>query len=170
MNKYQKRALELTDQINKSMFELYTLVDKELSRPEKSFDIMYESINYRFHPSTTDDERSNQCYLRKELLACMFEDALLNMVYTIHDNDQYHERNHWENIVHLVSGADPADHQIEIIKETYTPDLDEQGNPIKAKPLNMDSIYVQWQDESKFARGVDHLQEFEDKIKRGEDV
>ena len=136
MRESQKKVIKLTNQIGKRMEKLYDLLYEELSRPDKAFDIEYDGQSYQFFPPTTVAEAVEQSFPRGLLICRIIKDA-------VNDKD-------WSNVIALVSGADPADHQIEIIKESYDADLDQDGKQITAKPLDHDSVYVQWQDESKF--------------------
>lgn len=136
MRAIKKRAIQLKRKIDKYRGQLAVLLSYELTRPDKAFDIFYDGIVYEFSPSTTQDEMDNQARLASELSYRIISDCI-----TLND---------WTNVIALVSGEDPADHQFEIIKEEIVYNLDAEGNPISAKPLNEDSVYVQWQDQNKF--------------------
>jgi hypothetical protein len=150
VNKYQKDAIAFTMDIKYKFWQLYILLHESLSRPDKSFEINYDGTDYHLYPPTTEIEQKEQYELRNELINCLLHDAAYDMIDTLPNSDDYHEIDHWGNIIALVSGEDPSNHQFEIVKSEVVDNLDADGNPISAKPLDHDSVYVQWQDENKF--------------------
>ena len=151
MRNDKQRICVYTRKIKNNVSAIYTLLDKLLCRSDMSFDIQIGDEYFNFYTPLSFEEKVEQSNSRHKLIKFLIQDALNCLASTVGDDEEYWEIEPWRNIKGLVSGADPADHQIEIIKEDVKiVDLDEQGNPIKAKPLNMDSIYVQWQDQSKF--------------------
>ena len=152
----------LTCMITGYLWKLCGLLHKELSRPDKSIDVVYDGVNYNFNPATTKEDKKKQRRLRKKLFNKLLRASFKSMLDTINSEYDFDNTDHWKVICALVSGEDPADHQFEIIKEEIVSNLDENGKPIAAKPLNMNNVLVQWQDESKF--------KFEDCRKRGFDV
>jgi uncharacterized protein YrzB (UPF0473 family) len=152
MNKYVvASASELISCTN----EIYSQLEEELRQDWKTFSITIDDIVY--------DINSYDHETRNTVIKLLLKDAFSAYLESM-DNDKIKP---FEVIYRILNGARKEDHQIEIIKETYTPDLDDQGNPIKAKPLNVDSIYVQWQDESKYGEKMseDDYQDFLNKVK-----
>ena len=135
--------------------EIYSQLEEELRQDWKTFSITIDDIVY--------DINSYDHETRNTVIKLLLKDAFSAYLESM-DNDKIKP---FEVIYRILNGARKEDHQIEIIKETYTPDLDEQGNPIKAKPLNVDSIYVQWQDQSKYGEKMseDDYQDFLNKVK-----
>lgn len=148
MTEHGMEINNITETITASLWNLYNLLNIELSRPEKSFDIEFNGRMYKFNPAWTIEEKLAQGQLRKSLITELMHEALMSMLHTIGDEEEY-ARDHWTFILALVRGEDPRNHQFEIIKEEIVSNLDEDGKPITAKPLNMDNVLVQWQDESK---------------------
>lgn len=140
----------LTSKLNVNLFRMYSLLSEELSRTDKCFDVEFNGFMFKFNPACTIEEKLEQNQLRKKLITELMHEAIISMLNTIHDEEEFDGIDHWKYVKALVSGEDPRNHQFEIIKEEIVSNLDEDGKPITAKPLNHDSVYVQWQDENKF--------------------
>jgi hypothetical protein len=154
MTKRKQQVIELTEQIESCIHKLINLMADELQCPEKLFSVDFKGEHFEFHyaPDFASDDAREQYKLRTHFFHLLLNDAFCKSVkiWCPYPTFDFTDGAPWKNIIGLVSGADPEDHKFEIIKETYIPDLDKQGNPITAKPLNQDSIYVQWQDENRF--------------------
>jgi len=128
------------EDISSAIYSVYKLLDQELSQDWKSYTITINDVthelNYECDPAVRD-------MVIKQLL----KDALCAHIDNI---DQDHYIAPFDIISRILNGARKEDHQFEIIKEEIVPNLDANGKPITAKPLNEESIYVQWQDQSKF--------------------
>lgn len=140
----------LTGHIESELWEIASILSRALSRPDKSFHIVYAGEEYNLFPATTEQEREEQFMLREKLIIALIGEGLRSMFDTLHNEHLYENTDHWKHMRALVSGEDPANHQFEIVKSEVVSNLDADGNPITAKPLNEDSVYVQWQDENKF--------------------
>jgi hypothetical protein len=127
-------------EIDKSLDDIYELLNHELSQSWKEYTV---TINDDTHELSAQSEPAIRNIVIKQLL----KDALCAHIDSIGDDDNDSAFNVIERIL---SGARKEDHQFEIIKEEIVTNLDENGNPITAKPLNEDNVLVQWQDENRF--------------------
>jgi hypothetical protein len=123
--------------------DLYDLLYKELSQDWKSFTITVDNKVFEIN-STTD------AVLRSTLIKLLLKDAVSILIEDLHSDEDKPYRSAFSSINRILSGARKEDHQFEIVKEEIVSNLDADGKPITAKPLNVDSMYVQWQDQSKF--------------------
>jgi hypothetical protein len=147
MTKYQRDATYFTNSIKDNIHQLYCLLHEALSRPDKSFDIQIGERNFKLYPSTSEQEEKEQYMERETLIQFLIRAAIIDYMDSLIDTN---ESDPWKNIIGLISGEDPADHQFEIIKEEVVTNLDADGNPITAKPLNDENVLVQWQDQNRF--------------------
>jgi hypothetical protein len=122
-----------------SIWLFYYLLDKELSQNWKSYTI---TINDITHELSHESEPEIRDVVIKQIL----KDAVCAYI----DSMQECKGEPWSVITKILSGARKEDHQFEIVKEEIVTNLDEDGNPITAKPLNEDNVLVQWQDENRF--------------------
>ena len=126
--------------IQERIDELYRLINKELSQDWKSYTV---TINEEELELNSECEPALRRMVIKELLkdaCCAYIDNIFEDSYT----------SSFSVINKILNGARKEDHQFEIIKEEIVTNLDEDGNPITAKPLNEDNVLVQWQDENRF--------------------
>jgi hypothetical protein len=148
MTEHGMKINNITESITANLWNLHHFLNIELSRPEKSFDIEFNGRMFKFNPAWTIEEKLEQAQLRKTLITELMHEAMMSMLNTIHDEEEY-EKDHWTFVLALVRGEDPRNHQFEIISEEVVSNLDEDGKPITSKPLNEESILVQWQDQNK---------------------
>lgn len=152
MDELLKRALEKDSELlstgsivynfTGSLHLLHYKLNKELSQDWKSYTI---TINDQTHELNPECEPEMRNIVIKQLLkdaACSYIDGM--------NNDSENGTPVFTVINRILSGARKEDHQFEIVKEAIVTNLDADGNPITAKPLNEDSVYVQWQDQNKF--------------------
>lgn len=128
---------ELLTNINR----LHKLLVKELSQDWKTYTI---TIGEETHDINSQCDPTVRSMVIKQLL----QDACSGYI-----DNKYKEGyvgNDFSVITRILNGARKEDHQFEIIKEEIVTNLDENGNPITAKPLNEDNVLVQWQDENRF--------------------
>jgi len=136
------------DELRKPLFDLYQLLNQELSQDWKSYEI---TIN----DNTYDINQECEPAVRSMVIKQLLKDAINAHIDSI-DNDDF-EGVPFAVISRIFSGARKEDHQFEIIKENVVSNLDENGNPITAKPLNLDSLYIQWQDQNRFPSFDEYL-------------
>jgi hypothetical protein len=125
--------------IEEGIDKLYAFVEEQLTQDWKAFTITIDEQVYEINAETTPETKAT-------VIKLLLKDAL--NAYIDHlgtDNDTAFDR-----IEVLSHGARKEDHQFEIVKSEVVDNLDADGQPITAKPLNEDSVYVQWQDENKF--------------------
>jgi hypothetical protein len=120
--------------------KLYELMDKELSQDWKTYTITINDVIY---------ELDAECdpALRKIVIKQLLKDAINAYIDSFNDGNNASAFNVVEKIL---NGSRKEDHQFEIITEKIVSNLDEDSKPITAKPLNVDSVLVQWQDQNKF--------------------
>jgi len=128
---------------------MYDLLDKELSQDWKTYAITINNITYELNPECDPA-------LRDMVIKNLLKDAIIAYIDCANDSA-------FNVVERILSGARKEEHQFEIIKEQIVTNLDSDGNPITAKPLNEDSVYVQWQDESKFKFTEDENEEIASK-------
>ena len=133
--------MEAIFDLSKSLNQLYEALNKELSQDWKNYTI---TINDETFDLSSESEPEVRSVVIKQLL----KDALVVLI--DHKGEEDYEGNPFEVIIRILSGARKEDHQFEIVKEEIVTNLDEDGNPITAKPLNEDNVLVQWQDENRF--------------------
>jgi hypothetical protein len=125
-----------------SLYKLYVSLEQELSQDWKTYTVTINDVTHEINPEC---EPAVRTVVIKQLL----KDALCAQV--------DHEANvgdftgdPFAVINRILSGARKEDHQFEIIKEEVVTNLDADGNPITAKPLNEENVLVQWQDQNRF--------------------
>jgi len=117
------------------------VLENVLSCEYKDYDISYNNQEFRFFNAVTPDEKKQQARLRKLFIRRVLIDCVKNHL--------SHKKDPWDIIMAFTQGAHLEDHQFEIIIETVS--CDEVMRQIESsKPLNMDSPYVQWQDQNKY--------------------
>ena len=130
--------------IQESVQTLYEALIKELSQDWKNYTINIDGKVYDLNSSSDEETVS-------EVVKMVLKDAMIAKVESIDCDEDFYPHSYAFNVINrILSGARKEDHQFERIKTEIVTNLDENGNPITAKALNQDSIYVQWQDENRF--------------------
>lgn len=141
-----------------TIVKIYKFIDETISAKGKSFEFRWRKGFYRYDPPFTLKDKKAMDKMRDKIAKFLIRDAFNVLLKELPLQDDHHYE--WDigrafNRISQLEFSKPIDYYaLEKINpdEVKPVDLDEQGNPIKAKPLNMNSIYVQWQDESKFPR------------------
>lgn len=121
-----------TEKISEASTKCRYLLDKLLSAPDKSFEIIFCGELFDFDVPFTQDEHDQLSNKRRQLIDKLMTRAFVN--------------NNWDDILQLASGIDPLDMQCEIIKSSDLYNItDSDGCPIKALPLNEDADVVKFQ-------------------------
>lgn len=136
--KYRKTLGSLLYEI----IAMQALLEQELSQDWKTYTITINDQTYELNPECEPEIRS---LVIKTLLTDAISSYINGICFTEHISDPS-----FKVITQILEGSRKEDHQFEIYKEEVVSNLDADGNPITAKPLNQDSVYVQWQDQSKF--------------------
>src|SRR4029077_13318846 len=130
-----------TEKISEASTKCKHLLDKLLSAPDKSFEIVFCGELFDFDVPFTEEEHIQLSTKRSQLIEKLMMRGFA--------------RDNWEEVLQLASGIDPLDMQCEIIKSSDLYNVtDNDGCPIKSLPLNEDADVVKFQrikDEDEFA-------------------
>jgi len=121
-----------TEKIAEASTKCRHLLDKLLSAPDKSFEIIFCGELFDFGLPFTQQEHLELSTKRRQLIDKLMLSAFVT--------------GNWSDILTLAQGTDPLDMQCEIIKsEDLYNVTDSNGNIITALPLNEDSHIVRVQ-------------------------
>lgn len=125
--------LELhTEKISLSVQKTREILDRLLSAPDKSFEIIFCGELFDFDLPFTPEEHEQLAKKRKLLI-----DKLMIKSFVT---------NNWNDLLVFASGTDPLDMQCEIIKSQDLYNVtDSKGCPVKALALNEDADVVKFQ-------------------------
>jgi len=160
MNNEEKEKLEFVERFRDvekfrdGVKSIYNTINEELSCNWKSYDITVDDKVYHLHPASTPEEELQQERDRLEIIKFLLHDAINIMLEnTINNNDEseFLTPDPFSLIYKLMFPVTKQeDHQYEVYKEEIVSNLDENGVPITAKKLNMDSVHVKWQNRNEF--------------------
>jgi len=121
-----------TEKIAQSSTKCRQLLDKLLSAPDKSFEVVFCGELFDFDLPFTEQEHIELSTKRRRLI-----DKLMTQAFVT---------GNWDYILAFASGADPLDMQCEIIKSQDLYNVtDSNGCVIKALPLNEEAHAVRSQ-------------------------
>jgi hypothetical protein len=141
----EKDLREYIKQIDTATYNLKNKLHEIFSLNHKNYLITYRGKIYDIHQPTNKEDERHQKKIRNQIIKGLLKDCYRSMV------NGYYLYEAYNVITAFTRGAELEDHQIDKSERVvYTPDLDKDGNQVTAKPLNQDSIYVQWQDISKY--------------------
>lgn len=134
-----------TSAIHEAYRNIYSILNKLLSTPDKSFEVTFKGIEYKFIYPTTIEEKYDMAVLRKKLIPLLFKECLNKMV-DYEDNIMNTKEDPWWIIEAFASGIDTLDMQIEIVgKEEHLNQTDADGKRVTALPLDMDNYQIDMQ-------------------------
>lgn len=143
----QRDYLIALGELTTSIIYMRKLMNNALSQDWKTYEITIGDEHFDLHATSTFDEEIKMDADRKRVIKLLLMDALDRYIDQIDSEDA---SNPFDVINKIFSSTKKEDHQFEIIKESIVSNLDENGNPITAKPLNMDNVLVQWQNENEY--------------------
>lgn len=121
-----------TEKISAASAKCRELLDKLLSAPDKSFEIVFCGELFDFDLPFTDQERLELSEKRKQLIDKLMIRSFVS--------------GNWDDILVFASGTDPLDMQCEIIRsQDLYPVTDSNGDAVTALPLNEDAHVVKVQ-------------------------
>lgn len=142
LDKDNSYLLDQCKELRWASAKLFIKLNQLLSAPGKSFSISFDGIQYEFFIPTTPEEILQIAELKREFVIKLLSSSYQDMLRSDYDSC-------WDNIL-IFSKAEPIEHyQIEKIKEEIVSDIS-NSNVKKPGALNLDSVYVQWQDQNKF--------------------
>ena len=137
----RQELLNILSPLNQSLADIYKALNIELSQDWKTYTITINDETFELSPEC-------EPAVREMVIKQLLKDAVI--VEIDRKGDAGYQGDPFGVIIKILSGARKEDHQFEIVKEEIVTNLDEDGNPITAKPLNEDNVLVQWQDENRF--------------------
>jgi hypothetical protein len=143
------------ESFRESIKTIYKFIDDTLQSKGKSYKITYRNKEYIFDPPFTLEEKKKMDKMREKIAKIMLRDVF-NMFLKQLPISYNIDEDWWSadafRIISQLEALKPIEYYAidKIHREVYTPDLDKDGKQITSKPLNQDSIYVQWQDISKY--------------------
>lgn len=121
-----------TEKISSSVAKTREILDKLLSAPDKSFEIVFCGELFDFDLPFTQEEHEKIAQKRKQLIDKLLARALAT--------------GNWNDLLVFASGTDPLDMQCEIIKSQDLYNVtDSNGCPLKSLPLNEEAHVVKTQ-------------------------
>ncbi len=147
----KKHYLMIRGELESAVFNFYNVMYHALSDDWKTYEITIGDDKYDFHPATTSDEKIEMAVKKKKVISYLLIDALTKYIEELGEDDDDFYKDPFKIIDRILfSATRKEDHQFEIIREEVVSNLDENGNPVTAKALNQDSVYVQWQNENNY--------------------
>jgi hypothetical protein len=115
---------------------IYNILYELLSAPDKSFEVVFQGVEYDFIYPTT--------WYEKESMDSQ-KDFLIKQILQECDKQMLDGKDPWWMVTAFASGVDTLDMQIEIVKEEIVNRVDEKGERITALPLDMDNYQIEMQ-------------------------
>jgi len=132
----------------KAMFDK---LDEILSRPDKEFDITFKDHEFKFFPSTTEEEAFELKVYRRMLVHMILQHCSENFILTLRKSDTTDvDFNTWDIVLAFAQGVDPEDCKLEKSCLKSNPDTcvsdTNPTDPDKVSvPLDIDRDVVQMQ-------------------------
>lgn len=118
---------------------LYSLLDEILSCPFKDYKVTLGSRRYRFFNPIIEGEKKQQRALRNTFINRLIKECFAQMVNGNPDA--------WEPVLAFTRGVDIEAFQLQKVDGSSVEQVQETT---RSKALNLESVYVQWQDQNKF--------------------
>lgn len=136
-----KDLTEYITSINQNLSNIFNSLNSLLTRPSVSYNIVFKGQQFFFNPPTTSKEKKIFDKQRALFIKSVLKYVTQQFIHHLPDQNM----KPWEMVLSFTYGVDPKDMEFERFEgpiETM------QGEIVKQKPLNEESLYVQWQDQS----------------------
>ncbi len=143
--------------INTGLEEVYCILDKILSEPEKDYDLTFKKEVFNLYTPFTKDEKKDVENKRRTYIKLILEYVLKKRIKSLKGDIDYFPKDIFEIWYAFSYGADPEDHKVEILnlKEVFKEGDEEFGT---SRPLDKESYQVRLQD-VKIVKEEDFLKE-----------
>lgn len=159
---------ELQNSIRKLCDEymaMFNKLDDILSRPDKEFDVTFNGHEFKFFPSTTEEEAFELRVYRKMLIHKILQHCSENFILTLRKPDSSDiDLDSWGIVLAFAGGVDPEDFKLEKIERDrlLIPDggvgfianaIGSLG--VETIPLDQDSAHIKHQNPGLYEHALD---------------
>lgn len=140
---------QLTTRMTVDLIKLVDCLQDVLDQPSKDYLVTIKDVSYDIHKPSDLQERLHQKHLREKVSKMLVDHCLRRFFkeYKKGYRSKSYDFSHiWQDILCFTQGADPADHQFEVVGNVSDPVIGPDGLPIKSIALDLNNYQVRSQD------------------------